>query len=74
MWFYGREQNERCFAAISGLNKYEALAILYLEKQGIDGVSPEELVTRFLETQDRIIREFNRQTDSRSRRLNPMPL
>jgi hypothetical protein len=60
--------------AISGLSKYEALAILYLEKQGIDGVSPEELVTRFIETQERIIREFSRQTDSRSRRLNPMPL
>jgi hypothetical protein len=61
-------------SAISGLTKYEALAILYLEKQGIDGDSPEELVTRFIETQDRIIREFNRQTETRSRRLNPMPL
>ncbi len=70
----GESKTSGVSAAIWGLNKYEALAILYLEKQGIDGVSPEELVTRFLETQDRIIREFNRQTDSRSRRLNPMPL
>jgi len=56
------------------LNKYEALAILYLQKQDLDGCSPEEIVTRYLEAQSRIIKEFSRQKEIRKRRLNPLPL
>ncbi len=56
------------------LNKYEALAILYLQKQDIDDCSPEELVGRYIEAQDRILKEFTRQKEIRKRRLNPMPL
>ena len=61
-------------AVTPSLNKYEALTILYLEKQGISGLSPEDLVSRFVETHDRIVREFDRQADIRKRRINPMPL
>jgi hypothetical protein len=56
------------------LNKYEALAILFLQKQELDGCSPEEIVGRYIETQDRIIKEFSRQKEIRKRRLNPLPL
>ncbi len=61
-------------ASLTALNKYEALAILFLEKQGIDSNSPEELVSSFIETHDRIAREFTRQAELRKRRINPMPL
>jgi hypothetical protein len=56
------------------LNKYEALAILYLQKQDLDGCSPEEVVGRYIEAQNKIIKEFARQNEIRKRRLNPMPL
>lgn len=56
------------------LNKYEALAILYLQKQELDGCTPEEIVGRYIEAQDRIVKEFNRQKEIRKRRLNPLPL
>lgn len=58
----------------SPLNKYEALVILYLQKQELDGCSPEELVGRYIEAQDRIIKEFSRQKEIRKKRLNPRPL
>ena len=56
------------------LNVYEALAILYLQKQGLDGASPEEIVGRFIEAQERIKKEFAHQKEVRKRRLNPLPL
>lgn len=56
------------------LNKYEALAILYLEKQDLNGNSPEEVVGKFMEAHDRIKKEFTRQKEARKRRLNPLPL
>lgn len=56
------------------VNKYEALALLYLEKQDLDGNSPEEVVGKFIETHDRIKKEFTRQREARKRRLNPLPL
>jgi hypothetical protein len=56
------------------LNKYEALTILYLQKQDLDGCSPEEIVGRYIEAQDRITKEFSRQKEIRKRRLNPLPL
>ena len=58
----------------TSLNKYEALTILYLDKQSIRDASPEELVSKFIETHDRIVREFDRQKQLRKRRINPMPL
>ncbi len=61
-------------SAVTALNKYEALAILYLEKQDIDSITPEELVSKFIETHDHIVREFKHQAEVRKRRLNPMPL
>lgn len=66
--------NDKSAKDAGPLNKYEALAILYLQKQDLDGCSPEEIVGRFTEAQDRIIKEFNRQKDIRKRRLNPLPL
>lgn len=56
------------------VNKYEALAMLYLEKQDFNGMTPEELVGRFIETHDRIVKEFAHQKEVRKRRLNPLPL
>ena len=56
------------------LNKYEALTILYLQKQDLDGCSAEEIVGRYIEAQDRIMKEFARQKEIRKRRLNPLPL
>ncbi len=47
------------------LNKYEALTLLYLSKQSISGNSPEEVVAKYVETYDRIVREFSRQVDQR---------
>jgi ABC-type proline/glycine betaine transport system substrate-binding protein len=56
------------------LNKCEALAILYLEKQDIEGCTPEEVVTRFIDTHDRIVKAFENQEKAKKRRLNPLPL
>jgi hypothetical protein len=56
------------------LNKFEALALLYLQKQDLDGCSPEEIVSRYIEAHDRVIKEFARQQQVRKRRLNPLPL
>ena len=56
------------------LTKYDALAILYLQKQDMNGASPEEVVGRYIEAHDRIKKEFVRQKDARRRRLNPLPL
>jgi hypothetical protein len=57
------------------LNKYEALAILYLQKQqDLNNVSPEEIVGRYIEAHDRIRKEFIHQKEVRKRRLNPLPL
>lgn len=56
------------------LNKYEALAILYLQKQDLDGATPEEIVGKFIEAHDRVKKEFAHQKEARKRRLNPLPL
>ena len=56
------------------LNLYEALAILYLQKQELVGLTPEEVVGKFIETHDRVKKEFAHQKDARKRRLNPLPL
>ncbi|SHH58804.1 hypothetical protein SAMN02745823_00386 [Sporobacter termitidis DSM 10068] len=56
------------------LNKYEALTILYLQKQELTGMSPEEVVGRYIEVHDRIKKEFAHQKEVRRRRLNPLPL
>ncbi len=40
-------------------NKAEALAYLYVEKQDIEGKTPEELVDLYNEVYDRIIRKLN---------------
>lgn len=56
------------------LSKSEALALLYLQKQDLTGVTPEELVNRFVETHDAIKKEFNRQKEIRTRWLNPLPM
>lgn len=56
------------------LNKYEALALLYLQKQDLEDCTPEDLAGRFMETHDKIVKEFSRQTEVRKRRLNPLPL
>jgi excinuclease UvrABC ATPase subunit len=56
------------------VTKYDALAILYLQKQDLNGVSPEEVVGRYIEAYDRIKKEFARQKEARRRRLNPLPL
>lgn len=56
------------------LGKYEALAILYLQKQDLNGVTPEELVGRYIEAHSRITKEFAHQKEVRKRRLNPLPL
>lgn len=55
-------------------NKYEALAILYLQKQEMSGMSPEEVVGKYIEVHDRIKKEFAHQKEVRRRRLNPLPL
>ncbi len=57
------------------LGTYEALALLCLQKQrDLDDCTPEEIVGRFIETHDRIVKEFGRQQEARKRRLNPLPL
>jgi hypothetical protein len=56
------------------LNKCEALAVLYLEKQDIEGCTPEEIVARFIDTHDRIVKAFENQEKGKKRRLNPLPL
>lgn len=56
------------------LNKIDALTILYLQKQDLDGSSPEEIVGRYIEARDRIVKEFSRQQEVRKRRLNPLPM
>jgi hypothetical protein len=70
--------NERpakeAFQGGAPLNKIEALTILYLQKQALDGCSPEELVGRYIEAHDRIVKEFNHQLEVRKRRLNPLPM
>lgn len=66
--------NEKDVKDATPLNKYEALAILYLQKQDLNGSSPEEIVGRYIEAQDRIVKEFARQKEIRKRRLNPLPL
>lgn len=66
--------NDKSEKDTSPVNKYEALAILYLQKQDLTGCTPEEVVGKFIETQDKIIKEFSRQKEARKRRLNPLPL
>jgi hypothetical protein len=56
------------------LNKYEALALLYLQKQDLNGCSPEDLVGRYVEAYDSVLKEFARQQEVKKRRLNPLPL
>lgn len=56
------------------LTTYDALAILYLQKQDLNGASPEEIVGRYIEAHQRIRKEFTRQKGARRRRLNPLPL
>lgn len=56
------------------LNKYDALSILYLQNQELSGLTPEEIVGKYVETHDRIVNEFSRQREVRKRRLNPLPL
>lgn len=56
------------------LNKCEALAILYLEKQDIEGCTPEEIVAQFNDAHDRIVKAFEKQETNKKRRLNPLPL
>jgi hypothetical protein len=56
------------------VTKYDTLAVLYLQKQDLNGVSPEEVVGRYIEAHDRIKKEFARQKEARRRRLNPLPL
>jgi hypothetical protein len=56
------------------VGKYEALAMLYLHKQDLAGVTPEEIVLRYIETEERIKKEFLRQKELRKRQLNPLPL
>ncbi|NLA86127.1 MAG: hypothetical protein GX847_02360 [Clostridiales bacterium] len=69
-----RISGEKSVKDASPLNRYEALAILYLQKQDLDDCSPEEVVTRYIEAHNRIIKEFSRQKDVRKRLLNPMPI
>jgi hypothetical protein len=66
-------KNENTAKDVS-FNKYEALTMLYLQKQDLDGCSPEELVGRYIEAHDKILKEFDRQQEVRKRRLNPLPL
>lgn len=56
------------------LTTYDALAIVYLQKQDLNGASPEEIVGRYIEAHQRIRKEFARQREARRRRLNPLPL
>jgi hypothetical protein len=56
------------------LNKFEALTILYLEKQDLTGATPEEVVSRFIEAHDKIRKEFDRQKEIRKKLLNPLPM
>jgi hypothetical protein len=56
------------------VTKYDALTILYLQKQDLNGVSPEEVVGRYIEAHGRIKKEFARQKEARRRRINPLPL
>jgi hypothetical protein len=67
-------KNEKSEKTSAPFDKYEALTILYLQKQDLDGCSPEEIVGRYIEAQDRIMKEFARQNEIRKRRLNPLPL
>ena len=56
------------------IGKYEALAMLYLHKQDLSGFTPEEIVGRYIETEERIKKEFQRQKELRKRQLNPLPI
>jgi hypothetical protein len=60
---------------LTSLGNFEALTLLYLQKQqDLDGCTPEELVSRYIEGHDRIVKEFARQQEVRKRRLNPLPV
>jgi len=56
------------------VGKYEALALLYLSKQDLSGYTPEEIVGRYIDAEERVKKEFQRQKELRKRQLNPLPI
>ncbi len=66
--------NDKSTIPTEALNKYDALALLYMRNQGLETYTPEELVAKYVEAHDRIVKEFEHQKQQRKRRLNPLPM